>query len=181
MTINETTVGDKRKNRVPIWAWLWVNLLSLPFRLLALFIGRRHNYFNVTDSEWTDLYPFPTDGNKIERKIVAETGFDGCIKFYHLRTADNRINDLLTDKIFGDFHWEKDYGIFLRQFNDPDDWPLSYLVFIDTSDFSFQRLKKVKSSWPQWTYEHINDKDFNIITENADTYKTRLEIRNNSR
>ena len=97
-----------------------------------------------------------------------------------MRTADKRINDLLTDKIFGDFHLEKDYGIFLRQLDDPDDWPLSNLVFIDTSDFSFQRLKKVNSSWLQWTYEHINDKDFNLITEHADTYKTRLEIRNNN-
>lgn len=177
MTITETTVGNKTKEKVPFLTWLWVNLLSLPFRLSAFFIGRRHDYFKVTDSEWTNWYPFPTDGHKIERKIIAETGFDGCIKFYHLRTADKRINDLLTGKIFGDFHWEKDYGIFLRQFDDPDDWPVSYLVFIDTADYSYQRLKKVNSSWPQWTYEHINDNDFNIITEYPDTYKTRLTIR----
>ena len=181
MIITETTVGEKKKDRVPILTWLWVKLLSLPFRLLALFKGRQIDYFRVTDSEWADWYPFPTDGHKIERKIIAETGFDGWIKFYQLRTADKRINDFLIDKIFGDFHWEKDYGIFLRQFDDPADWPLSYLVFIDTSDFSFQRLKKVNSSWPHWTYEHINDKDFNIITENAGDYKSRLEIRNNSR
>jgi len=181
MTVTEMTVGDKAQKKIPILTRLWFNLISLPYRLIYLLIGRRHDYFKVTDSEWADWYPFPTDGHKIERKIIAETGFDGCIKFYHLRTADKRINDLLTDKIFGDFHWEKDYGIFLRQFDDPDDWPISYLVFIDTLDFSFQQLKKVNSSRPQWTYEHINEQDFNIITEYADAYKTRLEIRNNSR
>lgn len=177
MTVTETTVGDKPNNRVPILTWLWINLLSLPFQLIRLIVGRRHKYSVVTDNAWTDWYPFPSDGHKIERKIIAETGFDNCIKFYHLRTADRRINDLLTDKIFGDFHWEKDYGIFLRQFDDPNDWPISYLVVIDTSDFSFKRLKKVNSSWPQWTYEHINDNDFSIITEYTDTYKTRLTIR----
>jgi len=177
MTITETTDGNKSTNRIPIWTWLWVNFLSIPFRLLALLFGRRQNYFSVTDGEWTDWYPFPTDGHKIERKIVAETGFDNSIKFYHLRTDDKKINDLLTDKIFGDFHWEKDYGIFLRQFDDPNDWPISYLVFIDTTDFSFHRLKKVNSSWPEWKFEGINDTDFNIITEYADTYTTRLTIR----
>lgn len=54
-----------------------------------------------------------------------------------MRTDDKKINDLLTDKVFGGFHWEKDYGIFLRQFDDPDDWPLSYLVYIDKSDKGF--------------------------------------------
>lgn len=58
-------------------------------------------------------------------------------------------------------------------FDDPNDWPLSFLVFIDTLDFSYHRLKKVNSSWPQWTYEHINETDFNIITEYTDTYKTK--------
>lgn len=177
MTITETTVGDKEKNRVPALTWLWANILTLPFRLLYMFVGKRHNYFELTDSEWTDWYPFQTDGHKIERKIIVETGFDGFIKFYRLRTADKKINDLLTNKIFGDFHWEKDYGIFLRQFDDPNDWPFSYLVFIDTTNYSYHRLKKVSSSWPQWTYEHINDKDFNIITEQTSKYQTRLTIR----
>ncbi|MBN8697016.1 MAG: hypothetical protein J0L87_10835 [Bacteroidetes bacterium] len=177
MTITETTDGKKTKKRVPILVWLWVNLLTLPFRLLSLFVSSRHKYFEVTHSEWTDWYPFPSDGHKIERKIITETGFDGCIKFYHLRTSDKKINSLLTNKIFGDFHWEKDYGIFLRQFDNPDDWPISYLVFIDTTDFSFHRLKKVNSSWPTWKYEGINDTDFNIITEYTDTYTTRLTIK----
>ncbi|PJC61812.1 MAG: hypothetical protein CO022_07820 [Flavobacteriales bacterium CG_4_9_14_0_2_um_filter_32_27] len=177
MTVTETTDGNKTKNRIPIWTWIWVYLISFPFRLLALFIGRRKNYFEVTDSEWTDLYPFPTDGHKIERKIIAETGFDGFIKFFHLRTADKKINDLLRDKIFGDFYWEKDYGIFLRQFDTPDEWPISYLVFIDTKDFSFQRLKKVNSSFAEWKYEGINDTDFNILIEWTKTYTTRLTIK----
>jgi len=177
MTVTETTDGNKSANRLGVLTWLWFNLLSTPFRLFALLFGRRHNYFEVTDSEWADLYPFPTDGHKIERKIVAETGFDNCIKFYHLRTADKQINDLLADKIFGEFHWEKDYGIFLRQFENPDDWPVSYLVFIDTVGFNFHRLKKVNSSWTEWKYEGINDTDFNILIEYTDTYTTRLTIK----
>ena len=177
MTITETTDGKKTKNRVLIWTSLWVNVLSLPIRLISLFVTRRRKYIAVTDSEWIDWYPFPTEGHKIERKTIAKTGFDGLIKFYQLRTSDIKINDLLTDKIFGDFHWEKEYGIFLRQFDNPDDWPISYLVFIDTKDYSFHRLKKVYSSWQTWKYESINDSEFNIITEYTDTYTVRLTIK----
>jgi hypothetical protein len=179
MTVTVTTDGNKTKNRIPIWTCISGSLLSSQFGILALLIGRRKNYFEVTDSDWTDLYPFPTEGHKIERKIIAETGFDRVIKFFHLRTANKKINDLLRDKIFGDFHWEKDYGIFLRQFDTPDDWPNSYLVFIDTKDFSFQRLKKVNSSFTEWKYEGINDTDFHIIIECTNNYTTRLTIKNN--
>jgi hypothetical protein len=177
MTITEKTFGNKTKYKIKFLTWLWINILSLPFQMLNLFVIRRKKYIEVSDSEWFNLYPFPTDGYNIERKIIAETGFDNCIKFYHLRTSNKNINEILTGKIFGDFHWEKDNGIFLRQFDNPNDWPISYLVFIDKSDFSFQRLKKVNSSWPEWKYEHINDNEFNIITEHSDTYTTRLIIK----
>jgi len=176
MTITETTEGKDSNNRVPIWMLIWAQFLSLPFRILFLFV-RKHNYTEIRNGDWTALYPFPTDGHAIERKIIAETGFDGCIKFYHLRTEDMKINELLQEKIFGEFHWEKDFGIFLRQFDSPNDWPISFLVFIDTGNFTFNRLRKVNSAWPEWKYEGINENDFNIIIEYTNAYSKRLTIR----
>ena len=112
MTITEITIGEKEKYSIPTFNRVWIFLITLPFRLLHLFFSRKHDYFEVPNSEWSNWYPFPSDGHNIQRKIYAETGFDNCIKFYLLRTEDERINDLLNMKIFGDYHWEKDYGIF---------------------------------------------------------------------
>ena len=130
---------------------------------------------DVKDAEWTDWNS--VNGQPVKRKIIAETGFDNCIKFYHLQTADKQINNALTGKIFGEFYCETTYGIFLRKFDNPDDWPTSYLVFIDKSDFGYRRLKKSKSSWIEWTFEYIIEKDFSIITEPGKTYTTRLQIK----
>lgn len=87
MTVTETTVGNKPNDKMPFLTWLYISVISFPFRLLSMFVGRRHDYKIVTNSEWSDWYPFPTDGHKIERKIIAETGFDDYIKFYNLRTS----------------------------------------------------------------------------------------------
>ena len=177
LTVTEISEWQKEKENIPFWTLAFFKLLSLPFRLLHLIIGRKNNYTEVSNSKWTDLYPFPVTGHKIERKLVAETGFDNCIKFYHFKTADKEIDYLLKEKYFGEFHYETEYGIFLRQFKTPDEWPISHLVFIDKSDNSFRQLIKVNSSWTDWVYEHTNNEEFNIITEPAKTYTTRLNIK----
>src|SRR5688572_18631209 len=148
LTILETIVGEKPKSGAPFWAHLLLFIISLPFKIVWLILklfGKGKDYINVTDSNWTSWSS--VNGHIIERKNIAETGFDECIKFYNLKTNDKNIDLLLERKIFGEFHCETDYGLFLRQFDDPDDWPVSYLVFIDKSHNSYQRLKKIKSSW----------------------------------
>ncbi|HTF03985.1 MAG TPA: hypothetical protein VK826_08165 [Bacteroidia bacterium] len=182
ITITETTDGKKKRlGGIPLWAYVLLFIVQIPFRIIGLVLklfvkGKKH--IPVTDSSWTSWNS--VNGHEIDRRIISETGFDGCIKFYELRTNENQIHELLKGKIFGEFHCETNYGLFLRQFDNPDDWPVSYLIFIDKSNVSLQRLKKTKSSWPDWKYESINDKDFDIITEPGDTYTTKLNVRNNS-
>jgi hypothetical protein len=177
LTVTEITEGKKEEEKIPFWTLAFFKLLAFPFRLLQIFIGRKKGYMKVSNGKWTDLYPFPVTGHKIERKLVAETGFDNCINFYNLQTKDKEIDSLLKGKYFGEFHYETEYGIFLRQFKNPDEWPISHLVFIDKSDNSYRQLIKSDSSWTDWVYEHINDEEFNIITEPANTYTTRLKIK----
>jgi hypothetical protein len=172
LQITQVTDGKKKKEILPFLALDLLQILLFPFRLL---FGGRNNYSIVKDNEWTSCGS--VNGQVIERNIIAETGFDDIIKFYRLRTTDKQIDRLLAGKVFGEFIYETNYGLFLRQFNNPGDWPTSYLVFIDKSDNSYRKLKKSKSSWLIWTYEYINDKDFNIITEPADTYTTRIQIK----
>jgi hypothetical protein len=176
LKVTEKTEGKKTAEN--LLSYVFFILLS-PFKILySIFtlLGLSKNYTDITDSNWESSYWYSVNGQPIERKIIAEIGFDGFIKFYNLRTTDNAINELIKNKIFGEFIYETDYGLFLRQFDSPSQWPTSYLVFIDKADKTISKIKKVKSSWTVWKTELINDRDFNIITEPADKYFTRLII-----
>ncbi len=150
-----------------------ISILWLPFKLLEIILGKQ-NYLPIDTNSWTSWCS--VNGQDIERNLVGETGFDGVIKFYRLRTSDEQINRTLQGKIFGEFHCETNYGLFLREFKTLDDWPTSYLIFVDKENYTYRRLQKTVSSWTDWKYEFINDSDFNIITEPADTYTKRIKI-----
>lgn len=172
--IIEDFKNGKEKSGVPFWAFIWAWIISLPFRLLMLFIPKKHNYVEVTNDNWTDWTTI--NDLTIQRKIVAETGFDGVIKFYHLKSSNKDLNELFDERFFGTFYKETRYGVFLREFNDPEDWPKSYLSLI-TKDFkSIQRLRKIDSSWTNWRLESVDNESFNIVTHPAKEYTKGIKI-----
>jgi hypothetical protein len=96
---------------------------------------------------------------KLERKLVNETAFDGIVKIYALRCHDQKINELLEDKYFGDFIHPSNTGIFLRMFISKNSWPITKLIYIDFETASFKELQKTNSSWNVWTGTDLgNDK-----------------------
>jgi hypothetical protein len=172
--VDEIKVGKKK---IEILSYLWVgliNLLVLPYTLLLWLVIKKHNPFDVADNNWK-IWSFVNE-HEIERRIVAETGFDGCIKFYELRTREKNINETFKEKFFGEFYLETDYGLFLRLFENPKSWPISYLYFIDKSDYSFKKIKKVRSSYIYWKYEFEDNKNFQIITNSEEGYTSILKI-----
>lgn len=173
VTITEFQIGKEKKD-VPFWSFIWAWTISLPFRILMLLIPKKHDYFEVTDDKWTDWKTI--NDLTVQRKIVAETGFDGVIKFYHLKSSDKDLNSLLDSRFFGTFLKETEYGVFLREFNDPDDWPKSYLSVIDKDFESIKRLRKIDSSWTDWRLESVDKESFNIVTYPAKEYTKGLKI-----
>lgn len=157
---------------------LWLRFLLLPIRILVKLIGDKKNYIEISDSPWESFFPFPMEGTQLEKKLIAETGFDGHIKFYRIRTENQSINSVLENKTFGEFHWENESGIYLREFENVDDWPVSYFVQLDKSNFQFRRLVKVDSSFVKWKYEHVNETEFNVVTYCTETHTSWIEIRN---
>jgi len=47
-----------------------------------------------------------------ERKLENETAFDGIVKIYSLTSNNKELNTLLKGKLFGDFIFPSDTGIF---------------------------------------------------------------------
>lgn len=160
----------------------WFNLVYyldmityLPFKFFRLFVPQRQNYIKVADENWKDWTTLK--GTMIQRKLVAETGFDGLIKFYHLKSTNQNLNNLLSGKIFGIFFKQTDYGVFLREFGNPDAWPNSYLVMLDEEFKSINRLRKVNSSWINWKIESEKGDNFIIITHPAKDYTKGISIK----
>jgi len=175
--IKDFQIGKEPKG-VPLWAIAWAWIISLPFRIAMFLFPNKHDYMEVSDDQWTDWITYKD--NVIKRKIVAETGFDGVIKFYHLQSNDQDLNKLLDKKHFGTFYKESIYGLYLREFNDPDDWPISYLSIIDNEYLYIRRLKKINSSWTDWRLESIDATSFNIVTHPADSYTKGWKITTSS-
>lgn len=173
ITAIEITEGNKSMLKFKSLMSVVISILWLPFTLVGKMFGWK-DYCSVNTSSWTDWYS--VNGQTIERKIVAETGFDGVVKFYNLRTLDEAMNRALQGRVFGEFHWETHYGLFLREFKTLGDWPTSYLVFIDKKGNHYKKLIKTNSSWTAWKCEFINESDFSIITEPADSYTKRIKI-----
>lgn len=119
-----------------------------------------------------------TDDNfKIEKRIIAATGFDDCIHFYSLSSTDKKLNGAIRGKYFGNFIIKTDSDIFLRQFKSPNAWPNSKLVFISFDIYQLEIVAKSNSSWVDWTYNFIDDKQIDIVTEHSKDYTKILQIR----
>ncbi|PIQ31956.1 MAG: hypothetical protein COW63_07560 [Bacteroidetes bacterium CG18_big_fil_WC_8_21_14_2_50_41_14] len=169
----EKVIGTKPQNTVGLtFITFLLTILTLPLRLLTLF---NKGYSDISDSDWELM--LSDDNIKIEKKQIAATGFDDCIKFYGLTSTDKKLNDLLRENIFGDFIVKINNGIFLRQFKSPSDWPNSKLVYISLDTYKVENISKSKSSWVDWQYNFVDDKQFDIVTENAKEYSKILQIR----
>jgi hypothetical protein len=113
---------------------------------------------------------------KIEKRLVALTGFDNYIDFYNLASTDKKLNKVISGKVFGNFICKIDNGIFLRQFKSPKDWPNSRLVYIGFDNYEIITVSKSDSSWVDWTYNFIGDKQIDILTEHGEGYSKILRI-----
>ena len=147
-------------------------ILTFPFRLLTYF---NKGYTEISDSNWE--YMLTVDNFKIEKRIIATTGFDNCIPFYSLSSTDKILNETIRGKCFGNFILKIDKGVFLRQFISPKDWPNSKLVFISFDKYQMEIIAKSNSSWVDWTYHLNDDKQIDIVTEHSRDYNKILQIR----
>ena len=86
-----------------------------------------------------------------ERKLENETAFDGIVKIYSLRSNNKELNTLLNGKLFGDFIFPSDTGIFLRMFKSKSSWPNTKLIHINLDNDSFDEIIDTNSSWNVWT------------------------------
>ena len=97
-----------------------------------------------------------------KRKLENETAFDGIVKIYRLSTSDTKLNVLLTDKLFGDFVFPSDKGIFLRMFLSKSSWPNTKLVHIDLDNYTFYEIIETNSSWNLWTGNNLGYGKYSI-------------------
>jgi len=145
-------------------------ILTSPFKLLTAF----NKSYTQIDGNWEQLY---SDNNlKIEKRLVAATGFDDSISFYILSSTDNHLNKIIGDKIFGDFICKTNDGILLRQFRSPKDWPNSKLIYINFYNYNQETVSKTNSSWVDWSYKFVGDKQIDIVTEHQESYKKILRL-----
>ncbi len=97
-----------------------------------------------------------------ERKLENETAFDGVVKIYSLRSNNSELNKLLAGKLFGDFIFPSDTGIFLRTFNSKSSWPNTKLIHIDLDNYSLNEIINTNSSWVLWTGENLGYGKYSI-------------------
>ena len=109
-----------------------------------------------------------------ERKLENETAFDGVIKIYSVTSNNQELNKLLNGKLFGDFIFPSDTGIFLRMIESKSSWPHTKLIHIDLENYSFDEIKKTNSSWDAWTVNSLGYGKFiiNISPTEAVEYTT---------
>ena len=93
--------------------------------------------------------------NNFERKLENETAFDGVVKIYSLTSDNRKLNKLLDGKLFGDFIFPSDTGIFLRMFKSKSSWPNTKLIHIDINNYAFTEIIDTKSSWNLWTGNNL--------------------------
>ena len=86
----------------------------------------------------------------LERKLENETAFDGIVKIYSLRSNSQKVNNLLENKVFGDFIHPSNTGAFLRMFINKASWPKTKLIYIDFNTPSLKEIKETNSSWNIW-------------------------------
>ncbi|HTN00046.1 MAG TPA: hypothetical protein VL088_14920 [Pedobacter sp.] len=96
------------------------------------------------------------------RKLENETAFDGIVKIYSLKTNSDKINKLLEKKFFGNFYHPTKSGVFLRQFEHKDSWPITNLIFIDLVKITSTNIIKTDSSWNVWTAANLEDEKYAI-------------------
>ncbi len=90
-----------------------------------------------------------------ERKLENETAFDGVVKIYSLTSNNGKLNKLLDGKLFGDFIFPSDIGIFLRTFKSKSSWLNTKLIHIDIENYSVDEIIDTNSSWNLWTGEKL--------------------------
>jgi hypothetical protein len=90
-----------------------------------------------------------------ERKVQKETAFDGIVKIYSLKSDNDQLNKLIKDKLFGDFIFPSDRGIFLRMFKSKSSWPNSKLIHIDLEKYIVDEIVETSSSWNLWTGNNL--------------------------
>jgi len=97
-----------------------------------------------------------------ERKLENETAFDGIVKIYSLTSNNSKLNQLLVGKLFGDFIFPSDTGIFLRTFKNKSSWPNTKLIHIDLDNYSLDEIIDTNSSWNVWTGNNLGYGKFSI-------------------
>jgi hypothetical protein len=97
-----------------------------------------------------------------ERKLENETAFDGVVKIYSLTSNNSKLNRLLDGKLFGDFIFPSDKGIFLRTFKNKSSWPNTKLIHIDLDNYSLDEIIDTNSSWNLWTGNNLGYGKFAI-------------------
>ena len=88
--LTDFQIGKPKRNTTT-WFSILTSIMFLPFKIIVFFIPFKKNYTEV-HGNWTT---WNESGNrKIQRKVFAETGFDGMIKFYNLKFNNNTLGRL---------------------------------------------------------------------------------------
>ena len=106
---------------------------------------------------WVELM-----STNFERKLQNETAFDGVVKIYSLTTNNHKLNSLLDGKLFGDFIYPSDKGIFLRIFKNKTSWPNTQLVHIDLDNYFLDEIIDTNSTWNLWSGNNLGFGRFEI-------------------
>ena len=104
----------------------------------------------LTIKNW-ELY-FNENTFRIDKKLVASAGSDNRTKFLQLRSNDQKLNEIVVNRFWGNFLCRISTGILLREFKSPNDWPKSQLLFIDIEKYTTEVLADSQSSFSNWTY-----------------------------
>jgi len=100
-----------------------------------------------------------------ERKLIHSTGFDLLVKIFAIKTNNEKLNEILEGKYFGDFYYLTNQGIFLRKFKYKRSWPTTRLVHLDFEKNLVIEKLKTRSNHLDWTIKSIDDKTFEIDTK----------------
>ena len=80
----------------------------------------------------------------------------------------------MDGKLFGDFIFPSDIGIFLRMFKSKSSWPNTKLIHINLDNYTIDEIKDTNSSWSLWTGNNLGYGKFaiNISPTEAIEYTT---------
>jgi hypothetical protein len=115
------------------------------------------NYTSEKFEFWITLM-----STNFKRKLENETAFDGVVKIYSLTSDKTELNKVLDGKLFGDFIFSSDTGIFLRMFKSKSSWPNTKLIHISFDNFFVDEIIDTKSSWNLWTGNNLGYGKFTI-------------------